>query len=463
MASASTSMAILTAPRTPASAWALSPNRRPPLRSRLQRAAARTLLEAFEAHPILCVTTVLLFGGAVLTFPLLFLDARQIGGAPAWVGPFRFFFSMATYSGTILAFGVMMGPSRVFHRVGALISGVAVLELTLMVAQTARGERAFFNDAASWNHAVGITMGIAFTALWISSIFFTLEMFRRPMGAPGLASAARLSMVIALAGMALGFLMFLPTLAGPTEGGSGLGLVGWSMTGGDWRPAHFMGLHAIQVLPVFAWFLGRHKGLADHYQVTLVGVVSAGYACLMGVLAWQAIRAQPLAAPDALTFAALIVVLAGVASAVAAVLSHAASHGAERAAVQAEPWQPAPTGNGSSSSLSFSSFSSGRQNPLIPLPRLVDASLAGTDEFDPLPAMGPRRARAAPDTTVPMERPSLRLPPPTPLKGTVTLNPARASGRVARIRSAKQAALGSTPDQATELELRSVMGATVIT
>jgi hypothetical protein len=441
MASGTTTlMATFTVPRTPASAWAL-PAIRPSVLERLRKTVARVLGDAFEAHPILCVTTALLFAGAALVFPLLFLDPRQVGGMPVWAGPFRFFLSMATYCGTILAFGMMMGPTRVFHRVGALISGVAVLELTLMVAQAAFGS----GHAPAWDDAVGITLGIAFTALWISSVFVAVAMFRRPMGAPGLACAARLSMVIALAGMAVG----LPGLAvGVADGGRGLGLVEWSLGGGNLRPAHFMGLHAIQLLPAFAWLLGRRKSLPDAYQVTLVGVASAGYACLMGVLAWQAARAQPPGAPDALTLAALIVVLAGVASAGAAVLSHAASQGAGAPAAPAEPWQPAAT--------SPSSLSVALPIPLIPRPRLADASVAGTDVFDPLPAM-----RSSGSTTA-EDRPRHRGPvaEPPPLKGTVTLRPARASGRVARIRSAKQP-VATAREQATELDHRAAAVTTI--
>jgi hypothetical protein len=444
MASGTTTlMGTQGAPRTPASAWAL-PAGGPSFRERLLKTGARVMGEAFEAHPILCLTSALLFVGAAMAFPLLFLDPRQIGGASVWAGPVRLFLSMAIYCGTILVFGTMMGPSRVFHRVGALISGVAVLALTLTVAQASRGEGAF-SQSSPWGYAVGATMGVAFTALWISSIFLTLAMFRQPMGAPGMAWAVRLSMVIAQAGMTLGFLMFSPHGSGPEVG---LPFLGWSAEGGDFRPAHFVGLHAIQVLPALAWLLGRRRSLSDAHQVTLVGVASAGYAALMGVLAWQAARAQPVLAPDALTLAALIVVLAGVASAGAAVLSHAATQGAEPIPAHDTPWQPVPT-----HSLSpVSGFSLARANPLVARPRLADASQAGTDLFDPLPAMGARK-RATTAAVVPV--PS-RLPPPEfqPLRGTVTLRPARASGRVARIRSAKQVALAAAPDQATELDLR---------
>ena len=47
---------------------------------------------------------------------------------------------------------------------------------------------------------------------------------------------------------------------GVEDGGEGLPFVGWSTEGGDLRIGHFVGLHALQVIPLLGVFCSAQMG-----------------------------------------------------------------------------------------------------------------------------------------------------------------------------------------------------------
>ena len=93
---------------------------------------------------------------------------------------------------------------------------------------------------------------------------------------------------------------------GAPDGGPGLPGTGWSVEHGDLRVPHFIGLHALQVLPLFVWLLARRR--VDEARRARLAVVAGGsYAALFLILIWQALRGQSLVSPDAVTLTALLV------------------------------------------------------------------------------------------------------------------------------------------------------------
>ena len=136
------------------------------------------------------------------------------------------------------------------------------------------------------------------------------------------AQALRLGVIVAAVGMAVGFFMTSPTAAqtaaaeagnampivgahsvGVDDGGPGLFLVGWSIEGGDLRVGHFVGLHALQVLPLLGLSLSRlgPRWLGIRPRTRLVWVIGLAYLGIVVLTTWQALRGQPLFRPDVST------------------------------------------------------------------------------------------------------------------------------------------------------------------
>jgi len=90
---------------------------------------------------------------------------------------------------------------------------------------------------------------------------------------------------------------------GVPDGGPGLPFLTWSTTGGDLRIPHFIGIHALQLLPLLSILFVRR--FTEAVASCVVWVAAGGYASLLALLTWQALRAQPLLWPDVVTLAAL--------------------------------------------------------------------------------------------------------------------------------------------------------------
>jgi hypothetical protein len=85
------------------------------------------------------------------------------------------------------------------------------------------------------------------------------------------------------------------TVGGP-DGGAGLPVTGWSRAHGDVRVAHFIGLHAMQLLPAAAWLVGPLGSATRRRRAVLL--MAAGYFTLFAVLLAQALAGQALLQPQ---------------------------------------------------------------------------------------------------------------------------------------------------------------------
>jgi hypothetical protein len=275
----------------------------------------RTLLaDARRGHAGLYWTAVAMTVLAVITAGLAMIDQRTLVGAPLWFKPLKFSISIALYS---LALAWMLGQlkERAMRRTAWVIVAGLVLEMVIIVGQAARGQMSHFNDDGGVGTVLFAIMGATITVVWFATLAIALRFLREPGRDRAMALAIRLGLVVSLVGMAVGFVLSANGghSVGVPDGGPGLFFVGWSTTGGDLRIAHFVGLHALQVLPLVAALLAQ-RSLPEAIHARIVWSVGVGYLGLVLLLLWQALRAQPVFAPDGLTLGALgVVVLAAIA------------------------------------------------------------------------------------------------------------------------------------------------------
>jgi hypothetical protein len=234
------------------------------------------------------------------------VDDRVLLGAPLWFKPLKFAISLALYAAT-LAWMLGQLRERTLQRTGWIVTAAAAIEMAVIVGQAAVGNRSHYNMDTPLSAALWSVMGVTIVVLWLATLAVALRFLREPGRDRVATTAIRLGLVVALIGLAEGFLMATAAThtVGAPDGGPGLPLLGWSTVGGDLRIAHFIGMHALQGLPLFAAALAVGHRVDEVTRVRLVQIAAAAWTGLVVLLTWQALRAQPLLAPDALTLAAL--------------------------------------------------------------------------------------------------------------------------------------------------------------
>jgi hypothetical protein len=288
--------------------------------------------------------TLLALGAAGLMLAsaaLMLVDPRQVLGASTWLKPLKFGMSVALMSFTLALLLKQLPPLGRGGRTAVSVSaGLLALELVIITAQAARGVPSHFNASSLVNLVLFNIMGAAIVVVTALLGYLGWRSFRTPIGqfdSAALGWGVRLGFVLLVAGASLGALMPTPTAqqrrelrsgahpallgahaVGVPDGGPGLPLTRWSTEGGDLRIPHFAGMHGLQLLPLVGWWLGRRRSsrtpAGARTASRRVQVAAAGHAGLVGVLLLQALRGQPLLAPDALTLATLATLLVGIAT-----------------------------------------------------------------------------------------------------------------------------------------------------
>jgi hypothetical protein len=279
-----------------------------------------------KSDSALTVSALLMVGALVAFVVGLIIDPRLITGAPAWLKPAKFAVSTAIYMFTLAwVFTYLSEWPRLRKLVGRGTAAVFIVEVAIIALQAWRGTTSHFNYSTPLNGALFVIMGSAIVLQTLLSVAVAVALWRQQFQDRALGWALRLGMAITIAGAFTGGLMTRPTEAqldqivatrqatiigahtvGAPDGGPGLPGTGWSVEHGDLRVPHFIGLHALQVLPVIALLLWRRR-IEDRRRARLVVVAGGGYAALFLMLIWQALRGQALVSPDTLTVSVFVV------------------------------------------------------------------------------------------------------------------------------------------------------------
>ena len=299
-------------------------------------------------HRPLLLLGILLAALTVGTLVGWLVDDRELLGVNRWEKPLKFAISGTVYAVTwAWIIGHFTRWQRAAWWAGTVIAVTLAIELVIIVGAAAAGMTSHFNVSTPLSTTLWSIMAAAITTLWVATFVAGVALWRNPGADPARQAAIRTGVAISLLGMGLAFLMTGPTAeqlndwqgiagahaVGVADGGPGLPLLGWSTLGGDLRIPHFIGMHALQALPLLALLLewGARRGIMPLRDALVRrGLVLTGagaYLAVVGLVTMQALRGQSIVAPDALTLSLGAAIGAAAAAATLAVLAAGARRG----------------------------------------------------------------------------------------------------------------------------------------
>lgn len=217
------------------------------------------------------------------------ISATEVAGVNAWYKPFKFFVSTAVF---VWSMGWMLDEVKEYDQAIRLYSwgmvGLFAFELVYIAWQASRGQMSHFNLSTPVYRSLYAGMAIASAGISISTALVSLPLFTQSFTlSESYLWGMRLGIVLFVLFSLQGFMMGsrLSHTVGAPDGGLGLPVTNWSVRHGDLRIAHFMGMHALQVLPMAGWLL-RNKWLT-----LAVGLL---YGLATAAVLIQALQGKPL-------------------------------------------------------------------------------------------------------------------------------------------------------------------------
>ena len=268
-------------------------------------AASNRSTPGSQAAPVTAVRTLWALTGFSMALllcsaPAGLLDNRSFQGANVWLKPAKFALSFVVLYAT-LGWVVERLSAQVRESLTMKVTLAAMVlatwtEMAYIAGRAGRGLASHFAVGTPLEAMLYALMGVGAVTLvaGIGVIGWLAGRDRHAALGPSLQAGVRLGFMVS----ALATLVTAGVLSSngghfvgmPSSGAAVIPGLGWSAEVGDLRPAHFLALHAMQVLPLLGWWLDRQ----GRPGTAVLRASAATYVVITAAVFGQALMGWPL-------------------------------------------------------------------------------------------------------------------------------------------------------------------------
>jgi hypothetical protein len=225
---------------------------------------------------------------AVFCLVLVKLYPIDLLGTSAWFKPFKFWLSSAILASTMAWYLCYLGKGSDVHFYSWGLILLLLVEDVYITWQASEGQLSHFNVSSPFYSLMFSVMAFCAVGIALWTAYFGLLFFIRdfPSLPPAYLWGIRLGIIVfvvfALQGLTMG--SQLSHTVGAPDGTKGLPVVGWSRKFGDLRIAHFLGMHALQIIPLVSFYLLRDAKWAIAFGI--------GYLLFTSFTFWWALQGR---------------------------------------------------------------------------------------------------------------------------------------------------------------------------
>ena len=234
------------------------------------------------------------FGLLCLSLSIIFLvltkiTSTQVHGVNAWFKPFKFAVSIGLFSWTMALYCDYLSDFNVtpFNWTVITLFG---FELIYIIFQASKGQLSHFNISTPTHSLIYSLMGLIAVLVTLYTAYIGILFLTQSF--PNLPNyyvwSIRLGILIFIVFSFEGGLMGsrMNHSVGAINDNSNWWILGWSKTVGDLRVSHFIGMHALQILPLLSFYIFKNT------KATIV--ISIIYGLLATTTLVQALNGKPV-------------------------------------------------------------------------------------------------------------------------------------------------------------------------